>query len=135
MDKFVEDNIVLNPILHVEVDFAILRGLGAMWEAVRMQNGFASYFAWCKMGKFRWPFQPETVINIAQLCIRKEVPVMVWSRRFDSYGVGRQPIYHGVDAVCSRWFCIAGICCTFYVRNINISTYVEHTTAAGLDFS
>jgi len=84
MAKYGEDNIVLDPIFHVELDFAIARGCRAMWEAVRMQNGFASYFAWCKRGKFRSPFQPISVINIAQLYIRKEVLVLVWSRGFGS---------------------------------------------------
>ena len=84
MAKYVEDNIVLDPILHVEFDFAIARGCRAVCEALRMQNGFASYFAWCKMGNIRRPFQPISVINIAQLCNRKEVMVLVWSRSFGS---------------------------------------------------
>ena len=84
MAKYVEDNIELDPILHVEFDFANARGCRAMWEAVRMQNGFASYFVWCKRGKFRSPFQPKTLINIAQIRIRKEVLALVWSRGFGS---------------------------------------------------
>ena len=84
MDKYVEDNIVLDPIFYVEFDFAIVRGCRALWEAVRMQNGFASYFAWCKRGKFRSPFQPLSMINIVQLGNRKEVLVLVWSKRFGS---------------------------------------------------
>ena len=82
MDKYVEDNIVLDPKFHVEFDFAIALGRRALWEAVRMQNGFASYFAWCKMGKFRWPFQPMMLLNIARIYIREEVPKLVWSTSF-----------------------------------------------------
>ena len=36
---YAEDNIVLDPIFHVEFDFAIARGCRAMWEAVWMQKG------------------------------------------------------------------------------------------------
>ena len=82
MAKYVEDNTVLDPIFHVELDFAIARGCRATWEAVRMQNSFASYFAWCKMGKFRRPFQPMMRLNIARIYIKEEVPMLVWSTTF-----------------------------------------------------
>ena len=84
MAEMVGDNIVLDPKFHVEFDFATVWGRRALWEALPMQNGFASYFAWCKMGNIRRPFQPISVINIAQLGFRKEVLVLVWSRGFGS---------------------------------------------------
>ncbi len=77
MAKMVEGDIVLDPKLHVEFDFATAGGHRALWEAIQMQKGFASYFAWCKMGKFRCPFQPMMLLNTACICIRKEVPAMV----------------------------------------------------------
>ena len=76
------NNIVLDSKFHVEFDFAIAGGRRALWEAVRIQKGFASYFAWCKMGKFRWPFQPMMLLNIACIYIREEIPMLVWSRTF-----------------------------------------------------
>ena len=54
-----------------------------------MQNSFASYCAWCKRGKFRSPFQPLSMINIVQLGNRKDVLMLVWSRRFGSKGMER----------------------------------------------
>ena len=84
MAKMVGDNIVLDPKFHVEFDFATVWGRRALWEAVRMQNVFASYFVWCKMGKFRWPFQPIMRLNIAHIYIREEVPMLVWSTIFVS---------------------------------------------------